>query len=390
MPNPEIFQAAANLAHQAKELADFGTRNNLVQTLTELGHPYGLLLNQASTSSSVESSNPLVNFFFPQEKGQLKYNVMNSGGNFNEGHLGMLASSTISSPVSTSAILAIGITKKSWPSLKPFSKSTSINSSLGEIGVGIIESDLKEGYDQDRKINDFKLALIPTSSSKGSILGSAKSSPDSAQKLHLQQVFAQQAFLAPLFLKALAGEKDSPERTRELEISQHAVGLGTTSIKLTTYKGEQPFVIKTPQGEAITEVIPGDPLAFMHVSHQAKFLHDLAPMEKVQQITGDFFDLLTAITQSDNLSLNDQQIQTMTKAKSATIIGISHLVRLFGRKTGLPTWKLDVLPELVQKFHQHDSQAVSRAFGGTRKVKPNDVEMMVITPQMRQQLIATI
>ncbi|MFH1705986.1 MAG: hypothetical protein ABH867_03715, partial [Patescibacteria group bacterium] len=78
----------------------------------------------------------------------------------------------------------------------------------------------------------------------------------------------------------------------------------------------------------------------------------------------------------------------LTAAQSAVIVGISHLVPLFRRKTGLPFWKLDTLPEAVQQFHRLDSQLVSDKFGGKRKVKPEDVEMMVLTPEMRRQLVA--
>ena len=99
--------------------------------------------------------------------------------------------------------------------------------------------------------------------------------------------------------------------------------------------------------------------------------------------------LLRAVNNDQPLGLNESQQRTIARARQATIIGISHLVTLFGQKTGLPTWKLDVLPELVQRFHQHDSQAVSNAFGGTSKVKPENVGMMVITPQMRQKLATT-
>lgn len=335
---------------------------------------------------------------FPPEKGLLKADLKHGPAAGK-----MLGWGIIYAP---SAILSSAAIS-SQEGAKPFLKSALLNSALVNFSYALImssafsddESSLKAisngiraGFKGTFNLNHpkFPAGITMTSLSKSFVLGSAKSNENFAQKLHLEQVFTQQAFLAPILLKAMAGKKESQERTRELEISQHAIGLGTTSIKLTAYKGEQPFVIKTPQGETITEVRPGNPLAFMHVSHQAKFLHDLAPMEKVQQITNDFIDLLRAVENNEFSDLNEKQQKTMNRAQSATIIGISHLVRLFGRKTGLPTWKLGVLPELVQRFHQHDSQAVSRAFGGTRKVKTEDVEMMVITPAMRQQLVATI
>ena len=200
--------------------------------------------------------------------------------------------------------------------------------------------------------------------------------------------FFETAAVTPIFLKTLAGEKTSLEISRELRVGKHSVGLGTTAIKLTTYKGEQPFVIKTPQGEPITQINPGDQLGHLHVSHQAALMRGLSPLEKAEQITQDFIGLFKIIDKGDNLNLSDKQCEVLTKAQNSTLIGISHLVRLFRRKTGLPTWQLNILPKLVQKFHQHDSQAVSKAFGGTRKVQLTDVEMMVITPAIRQKLVA--
>lgn len=79
----------------------------------------------------------------------------------------------------------------------------------------------------------------------------------------------------------------------------------------------------------------------------------------------------------------------MTVARSAVIVGISHLVPIFRRRTGLPSWKLDVLPLAIQQFHRLDSQAVSNQFGGKRRVGVDDIEIMVITPEMRRQLVAT-
>ena len=193
-----------------------------------------------------------------------------------------------------------------------------------------------------------------------------------------------QVVLAPGILKSLT---ELGERPRELRVGRNSIGLGSSSIHLGTFRGETPYVIKSPQGDTLTQVNPGDTLGSVHVSSQANLLRNLPPLEKVEQITNDFIDLLRVVDSGELPDLNEKQRNTLAKSKSATIIGISHLVRLFGRKTGLPTWKLDVLPELVQRFHQHDSQAVSKAFGGTRKVKSSDVEMMVITPAIRQQLV---
>jgi len=171
-------------------------------------------------------------------------------------------------------------------------------------------------------------------------------------------------------------------------VGQNGVGLGTAAVKLATFRGQEPYVIKTPEGEGVAQINPGDPIGHIHLSHQASLIRQLSPMEKVSIMTEDLLGLFSAIDQPIEAELKPQQQEVLARAKGATVIGISHLVRLFSRKTGLPTWKLDVLPELVQRFHQHDSQVVSKAFGGSRKVRIEDVEMMVLTPAMRRQLVA--
>ena len=45
MTSPEFIQSAATAIHQARELFDAGVKTNLLQTLIEQGHPYGIVLN---------------------------------------------------------------------------------------------------------------------------------------------------------------------------------------------------------------------------------------------------------------------------------------------------------------------------------------------------------
>ncbi|MBU1499935.1 hypothetical protein KKE48_03650 [Patescibacteria group bacterium] len=405
MPNPEILQAAANLAHQAKEFIDLGARNNLIQTLTELGHPYGLLLGQSGDSSSVNFSQSFIGGKFPQRKVEAKAMYKQDGS---KGLSGVSALLFSPSKYIVASSLAGGAFD---PAMTPFWSTTLLNSSLANSAPSFLLSSDREtrndynpfqkssetsrycsarSSDKDDKMTDLNKGSGLTIFSKALILLSAKSNTDLARKSNLERLFTHQAFLAPIFLKSNSGRERITRKSQAIKISRTSVGLGTTCIKLTTYKGEQPFVIKTPQGEPIAQINPGDQLGHLHVSHQAAFMRDLTPLAKSQRIIEDFIDLFKFIDQGRNFGLDQKQQETINRASNATLIGISHLVRLFRRRTGLPTWKLDVLPELVQKFHQHDSQAVSKAFGGSRKVKSSDVEMMVITPAMRQQLVATI
>ncbi|MBU2051658.1 hypothetical protein KKH13_00445 [Patescibacteria group bacterium] len=392
MPNAEFIQSATQFSHQAKEVINFASQANLLQTLTDLGHPYALLLGQSNASSIVEE-------LFPPKKGEGKA-LKNKELLFDSSVIPCSWPSLKSALISNlpwwgseflyGTSLNVGVIASiMFGSLNSErkGKSTSIPENIRENLSNL--SDSSSMNENDPSSNMPTSALVNTSLSKGSILSSAKHNPDSARKINMEQLFTQQTFLAPLFLKALAGEKESSERTRDLEISRGSVGLGTTCIKLTTYQGKQPFVIKTPQGEPIAEINPGDQLGHLHVSHQAAFMRDLTPLEKSQKIIEDFIDLFRFVDQAEVLGLDQKQQETIDRARSATLIGISHLVRLFRHRTGLPTWKLDVLPELVQQFHQHDSQAVSSAFGGTRKVKSSDMEMMIVTPGMRQQLVTS-
>ena len=326
MPNAELFQSVVQFAGQAREFFDAGVRTNLLQNLAEMGHPYGLLL----FSNSANGSGGIL-----QESARFKAQGNNS------------------LIVTFSSLLPFSSSESSCPTKNPFDGD---NSSILSYVGGLF-------------------------SWSGSISSTKLKMPDVARNGFL---FAQQVFLAPFFLKAFAGEI-SPERSRELHVGKNSVSLGITAIKLAIYQGKEPFMVRTLQGEPIAQINPGDQLGHLHVSHQAALMRGLSPLQKAEQITSDFIELFRAVNDG-GANLDTKQQEVLAKAQNATLIGISHLVRLFRRRTGLPTWKLDVLPELVQKFHQHDSQAVSQAFGGTRKVKPNDVEMMIITPQMRQQL----
>lgn len=186
--------------------------------------------------------------------------------------------------------------------------------------------------------------------------------------------------------------KDIKEESMKagITIDKQRLGLGTVSLNLIRYKGREPFAVKTPQGEPVAEIQPGSPLAFLHLNRQPGALRQMSPLERIQTMTKDLKEVFGLIDNPELFNnLKPEQQAVLTAAQSAVIVGISHLVPLFRRRTGLPFWKLDVLPQAVQQLHRLDSQAVSNQFGGHREVKVEDVEMMVITPQMRQQLAAT-
>jgi len=342
MPNPEILQNITNLAHQAKEFVDTAARTNLLHTLIDSGHPYGLILNSQIAS-------------FPS------IFLLDSGGLSN---LSFLATSLFAVGFSTS-------NEEGATLFRSFQISIANYMLVQSFGLG----DKLEG-----KEKETLPALIASS-----LTGSSYISSKDTFMVGINEMF--QTILipnAPVVLGLMSAEnKDS---SKNIKIGKKEICLGSAVIKLTDYKNKEPYTILSSEREPFIQINPGDQIGYIHISSQAHKMHNLSPFEKTEQITNDFFGLLRIID-SGIEGLNSQEQAVVDRAKDATLIGISHLVRLVRRKTGLPTWKLDILPDSIQRFHQYDSQAVSNAFGGTRKVKPQDVEMMVITPQMRQALV---
>ncbi|MBU1499934.1 hypothetical protein KKE48_03645 [Patescibacteria group bacterium] len=188
---------------------------------------------------------------------------------------------------------------------------------------------------------------------------------------------------------SLEPERHKPSMGQKISVNKFGISLGTVSANLKRYSGHEPFIVKSPQGESVAEIQPDSPLAFLHLNRQPGVLRQMSPLERIQTMIQDMKNIFGLMDSEELLnSLKPEQQAVLTAAQSAVIVGISHLVPLFRRKTGLPFWKLDVLPQVVQQLHRLDSQAVSNQFGGHREVKVEDVEMMMITPQMRQQLVA--
>lgn len=358
MTNPEFIQSAGTAINQVKEVFDATAKINLLQTLTDLGHPYGLMVSAETASAPwlyCSSASSSVGADWSQSFDETSiftpYWLSVSGGKW------LLCAKS-------------GVGDEDFISGLPSSRRS----------VGSSNS-LEESFLTGPKANEHRISIFASLLTGFKFFGFKNESG-----LGYKDKFGL-TVLAPGTLKSLT---ELGERPRNLWIKKNHLGLGTSSIHLGTFKGEAPYLVKTPQGEVLTQINPGDPVGSIHVSGQAGLLRNLSPLQKAEQITQDFIDLFRAVDQTVTSGLDANQQAVIARAQTATLIGISHLVRLFRHRTGLPTWKLDVLPDLVQRFHQHDSQVVSRAFGGTRKVRVSDVEMMVVTPTMRQQLVATV
>ena len=326
MGNHEALASTGNLLHTALEARSALTDVNLLDTLQQLGHPYGALLGTLSQNSS---NAPLQSESSGQISQLNSHDILNSW------------------EMSLQQVVTAYLGEKIYNF-----------SSFGHISEGILAStSISMSLDGSSGVDDFP------------ITGSFISAPSN---------------LSSYFSKELSKNKDS------ISINKDSIGLGTVSIKLNEYHGKEPFLIKSSQGEVVTEIKPNSPLAFLHLNRQSQTLRQMSPLERIQTMTKDLKEVFGMIDNPELFnSLDPKQQAVLSAAQSATIIGISHLVPLFRRRTNLPYWKLDVLPQAVQQLHCLDSQAVSNQFGGKRQVKPEDVEMMVITPQMRQQLAST-
>ena len=364
MGAPEFLHSAPDIAKPLGEARHLlAEPHQLLDTLRSLGHPYGLLLNQ--TTLSKESVKFLL---LPSDASSQTKTGFENLPSCTQSSLQSYLVSLLGASASLSEVGSTG--------------SSEFFSVFSDLPLDVSDAFLGNTFPSLHDENTQRRLRIPLGITQ--FLSSWILSASLAKKYNPE---LQQQSVLPTAL--LVSNKELPERLKGLQISYPQLSFGSASICLSLYRGQEPFAIKTPDGEPVAEIQPGAPLAALHVSHQAARFRNLSPLEKASAITKDTLALLSAIDQTDPQTLEPKQRETLARAQNATIIGISHLVRLFRRQTGLPTWKLDVLPEVLQRFHAFDSQVVSNQFGGKRKVKPQDVEMLVITPSQRRQLVVS-
>jgi len=343
MGNPEVIASSGNLLHTTLEARSALADINLLHTLQALGHPYGLFLNQTASigQSSLLSS-------------------VSSYGSSNSSDVAAthLSATPLSAFLSEGSKIYDG--SLDWSAENLFLLSNSRKPSPNETDLSSETSSVLSGQ-----------LCLPLSS-----LYSLSTSNEESEELSNSS----KEYLLSSF-------KYQKENRSNFSINKHNLSLGTVSINLNRYHGQEPFVVRTTKGEPVIEIQSGNPLAFLHLNRQSAKLRQMSPLERIQTMTKNLKEVFGLIDNPELFNdLKPEQQAVLTAAQSAVIIGISHLVPLFRRRTGLPFWKLDVLPQAVQQLHRLDSQAVSNQFGGHRQVRVEDVEMMVITPQMRQQL----
>ena len=341
MPNPEVVQSAGNIVHHFLEARAALTDPNFLHMLRDIGHPYGLMLSSLSQNK---------------------------------------ISSTPSSHDSNAGV-------RGWIELIPSCfQSSSQNLQTSADALGPYFSGESYNFSSSRLITEISLLV----SSFGLSEEYSGSSPLSCLNQESSAKSSASSSVLPVVSYEASSKNSKEDNGEKVVINKNNLSFGTVSLNLAKYKGQEPFIVKSPQGEPLTEIQPGSPLAFLHLNRQAAEMRQLTPLERIQIMTQDLKKVFSLIDNPTTLDgLKPEQQAVLTAAKSAVIVGISHLVPIFHRITNFPTWKLDVLPKAVQEFHRFDSQAVSNKFGGHRQVKVEDIEMTVITPQMRQVLVAT-
>ena len=184
MGNLEALASSGNLLHVALEARSALTDVNLLHTLQDLGHPYGLMLSQLSqtpSSRDVISSSQ----FLSQSSSQFPQFLQNS------------------EPIQ-------------------------------------IESNHESGFFHSIT-HPLTLYLFGQESSSSELLSEGLSS--SGSSLTIFELFPQ-------------------PQERHPEIYSHKIRLGTVSLNLAKFRGQEPFTVKSPQGEPVAEIQPGSPLAF--------------------------------------------------------------------------------------------------------------------------------
>lgn len=395
MAAPELLHSAPEIPRQLGELSQLFSPNSLHHlsaTLRSLGHPYAILLSQQPNSSKQSAESSIQNDPILPFSEISTYSKRDSNSKYyseNPEHIWRDARDPFS------AFFWLNVSSCSLPASSLLLESASIGASGAFIGNSLSSSletaYRKLGIQDDADVVSSINTISGTSAISAASILSIISAPFYVEGKHskAQAKHIPLALVIPSAANLATQHESLASRPQDLRVGLDKLILGTASLRLSIYRGQEPFTIKTPDGQPVAEIQPGDPLAALHVSHQAARFRRLSPLEKAHAIVADVTQLLSAIDQTDPQTLNPDQQTTLAKAKDATIIGISHLVRLFRRQTGLPTWKLDVLPPLLQRFHALDSQAVSNQFGGKRKVRPNDIEMLVIAPHQRRQLLAS-
>lgn len=227
-----------------------------------------------------------------------------------------------------------------------------------------------------------------SSSALCSLGSSANNDPASAQTVAhsfaLDPQIAQASLLPSLMANRHAARVERPAAPA-IEVTNGQIRAGSTIAKAFRYAGPDTQIVD-PNGTAY-ELRHDSPFLQLHVNQGGPSLAQLSPLERVRAIRADFLKLCTLLNSPSDHDLNPDQMNLVRSLNEAPLIGISHLVRLVASRD-VPTWGIDKLPLAMRWFYTADSRLVSRVFGGTRRITPEDIRMMFLTVEQRQRICA--
>lgn len=366
-PAELLKSQVANLAHLLQEKASMILErlgglepiDLLKNRLMDAHHPYGLLLNASpvfiGAGGGIDAS------------GMASISSLSASAQGSSG-LNQEPSANLFKNVSSAAFLGLSSSANS-PQASLLSTGSALSSMYTEVGGEKVQSG------------------EPVLGALSSILGlSAGSDPTIAHIV--QQSFAvgggaqAEAMIMPLMMSAKPVEV-TLEQKEPYEVLPNKIRVGAVVANVYVYKGKKPYMVRRPDGnEDMYVVRPGDKLLTLHVNQPDARYKRLDHIARIKAIRRDFVDLCKMLENPTQFDLSARQISQIEELRRAPIIGVSHLVRLIASR-GLPTWKVDILPKILRRFHALDSQVVSRQFGGTRKVSADDIGVMFLPPTLR-------
>jgi len=186
----------------------------------------------------------------------------------------------------------------------------------------------------------------------------------------------------PLFV--ILSSMSLPNADTERSQTFFKVGACTVEIRQFVYPG--PFFAiepdKTKSESQRTIVRPGY-ICIIHITDLPQ--GNIASLR--QEIKSNLIEICNIIkgeTPHPDLKLTPEKALRLSYAG---IYGISHLVGILDRKLSGCTWSLTGLDQRAQDLFTADSQAVSNAFGGTRIVQSDDIQVLCVSPDELRNIL---